>query len=182
MATSTSLLARFKSASAASRAALALSADSTDPDITLSQLLPAFIDAFGIGKVGVGLVDTRRDFLQVCLRLLLAGLGAGDHRLLLAVVEAGQHGALADAVADIGFQLDQQAGNLETDLGGNARFDRAEAEHLHRHIARALRDLHLDRANENHPGAEGDAAGDSQHDDKRDKPFDHNTRLPERAG
>ena len=73
--------------------------------------------------------------MQIGLRLFDGGLGPRDARLLLAVVEAGQHRALGDALADIGAQIDQHAGNLEADLGGDARFDGAETEHLHRHVA-----------------------------------------------
>ena len=68
-----------------------------------------------------------------------AALARATLRALFAVVEAGENRALGDAVADIGAKIDQHAGNLEADLGGDARLDRSEAEHLDRHVA-------LDRA------------------------------------
>ena len=64
-------------------------------------------------------------------------------RALFAVVEARQHRALWHTVADIGAQIDQHAGHLEANLGGDAGLDRAEAEDLDRHVTRNAR--HLDR-------------------------------------
>ena len=85
-----------------------------------------------LAKFACAFCDARRRPLQIGFGLLGGRLGSADARGLLAVVEAGQNRALGDAVADIGAQIDQHAGNLEADLGGDARLDGAEAEDLDR--------------------------------------------------
>ncbi len=74
-----------------------------------------------------------------------AAVGPRDLRALFAVVELGKHRALGDALADIGAQVDQHAGDLESDLRRDPRLDRAEPENLHRHIVLYSCDLYLDR-------------------------------------
>ena len=84
----------------------------------------------------------------------VAALARPTRAALFAVVEAGQHRALGDAVADIGAQFDQHAGNLEADLGCDAGLDGAEAEDFDRHIALDGADLHVDRTQIERPRAE----------------------------
>ena len=92
----------------------------------------------------------------------MAALALATCAALLAVVEAGQNRALGDAVADIGAKLDQHAGDLEADLGGDARLDGAEAEDLDRHIALNGGNLQLDRTQIGRPGTEQNAGADDQ--------------------
>ena len=129
-ATATSLVAKFTSASAASCAVFAVSAVSTEALLLCTSFCRRSLMLLALAKFACAFCDACRRPLQVGFGLLGSGLGAGDARALLAVVEAGQNRALGDAVADIGAQLDQHAGNLETDPGGDARLDRAEAEDL----------------------------------------------------
>ena len=117
----------------------------------MNQFLPALIDGLGVGIVRLRLLHTRRRPLEVGFGLLGGRLGAREPRALFAVIEAGQHGALGDAVADIGAKLDQHARNLEADLGCDAGLDSAEAKHLNQYVAFRLRDLHIDRTEKQCP-------------------------------
>ena len=109
--------------------------------------------------------------MQIGLGLLGGRLGAGNARALFAIVEAGQNRAFADPVADIRVQLDQHAGNLEADLGGDARFDRSEPEHLHRHVGGDGRDVDPQRTQESRPAAVAGGEQDDEDDGKRDSAF-----------
>ena len=119
--------------------------------VGLNQSLLAPADARGIVVVGLRLLDARLGPLKIGLGLLDGRPGPGDLCPLLAVVQAGQHATLGDAIADIRFKLDEHAGNLESHLGCHARLDGAEAENLNRHVALDLRDLHIDRAENEYP-------------------------------
>ena len=83
----------------------------------------------------------------------MAALALATCARLLAIVEASQDRALGDAIADIGAKIDEHAGDLEADLGCDARLDRSEAEDFNRHIALDRRDRHFDRTQEQRPGA-----------------------------
>ena len=84
--------------------------------------------------------------MKIGFGLLNGRFGPGDLRGLLAVVKASQNSALGYPITDIGAKLDQHAGNLEADLGCDARLDRSEAEDFNRHITLDGGDLYLDRA------------------------------------
>ena len=92
--------------------------------------------------------------MQIGFGLLDSRLGPSDTRGLLAVIETGEHRAFGDAVADIGAQFDQHAGNLEADPGCYARLNGAEPEDLNRHVALNGRDLHFEWAEILRPSTE----------------------------
>ena len=131
--------------------------------------MPALVDALGIGIVGLRLFDARRRPLQIGFGLLDGRFGSGDARALFAVVKASQNGALGDAIADIRPKIDQHAGNLEADLGCDARLDGAEAENLDRHIALNLRDLNTDGTQKQSPNTSARSREDCRYDSKQNK-------------
>ena len=73
---------------------------------------------------------------------------------MFAVIEARKDRAFGNAVANIGAKLDQNARNLEADLGGYARLNGTEFEYLDRHITLDGRDLYLNGAEIYRPRAE----------------------------
>ena len=113
--------------------------------LALHQRLPPLADPLCIVIISLRFLHAGIRLLQIGFGLLDRRPGAGRARPLLAVVKAGENGALGDVVADIGSQIDQHAGNLEADFGCDARLDRAETENLNRHVALDLRDLDIDR-------------------------------------
>ena len=170
-ATATSLAARFTSASAASCAVFAVSAVSTEVVLLCTSFCRRSLMLLALAKFACAFCDACRRLLEGCFGLLGGGFGPADARRLLAVVEAGQNRTLGDAVADIGAKLDQHAGDLEADLGGDARLDGAEAEDLDRHIALNGGNLHLDRTQIGRPGAEQNAGADDQCRSRQDETF-----------
>lgn len=83
--------------------------------VALQQGLPTLIDA--------AVPVVRLSLLDAC------------HRPLLTIVEASKDCTLGDVVADVGTQIDDEAGRLEANLGCDACLDRAEAEDLQRHVS-----------------------------------------------
>jgi hypothetical protein len=83
---------------------------------------------------------------------------------LLTVVEASKDRPRSDAIADVGAQIDDNAGHLETNLGCDPRLDRAEAKHLYRHVSLDGCDPNLDGAQEHCPRADTCAGNSGQRD------------------
>ena len=100
--------------------------------LALHQRLPPLADSLCIVIISLRFLHAGIRLLQIGFGLLDRRSGAGRARPLLAVVKAGENGALGDVVANIGSQIDQHAGNLEADFGCDPRLDRAETENLNR--------------------------------------------------
>ena len=137
-------------------------------DIGLYQRLPPFVDVLGIGVIDLGLFDAGYRPLQIGLTLLDRRFGSRDLCLLLPAIEACEDRALCDAIADIGLKIDEDAGNLESDLGLNACLYGAEPEDLHRDVPLAARYLDADRTQQQGPGSKRRAPNQGERDEGHD--------------
>ncbi len=61
------------------------------------------------------------------------GCASEESQIVKAGGSMGPH-PMPGAIADIGVEIDKHAGNLEPDLGRNARLDRSKPEYLDRHV------------------------------------------------
>jgi len=73
-----------------------------------------------------------------------SSLGAGNAGALLAVIKLGENNALGNVVSNVGANVDQDTGNLESNLGCDARLDGSKTEDLNGYIVVDARDLHRD--------------------------------------
>nr|WP_234819366.1 hypothetical protein [Sinorhizobium meliloti] len=83
--------------------------------VALQEGLPTGVDTPGIRVVRLSLLDACHGLLQIGFCLLGRGPCPSDQCLLLAVVEAGKDSALGDVIADVGTQIDDDAGHFIAD-------------------------------------------------------------------
>ncbi len=109
--------------------------------------------------------------MKIGFTLLDARFRPGKLCALFAVVETGEHGALWHAITDVGAKVNEHARNLEADLGGDARLDRAETEDLNRDVLLNACGLDLDRLKEHAPRADNKAGADRDRNCQQDDAF-----------